>query len=37
MVLWHVIAEWGMSPKSDDWQEILQESIGQFERRRRAP
>jgi hypothetical protein len=37
LVLWHLIAEWGVTPKSADWREILQESIGGFEERRSAP
>lgn len=27
LVVWHLIAEWGVSPKTDDWQAILRESI----------
>ena len=37
LVLWHLIAEWGVTPKSDDWQEILGESLVGFEQRRTAP
>ncbi len=37
LVLWHVIAEWGVTPKTDDWRELLSESLEGFERRRRAP
>lgn len=37
LVLWHVIAEWGLTPKTDDWRELLSESLEGFERRRRAP
>jgi hypothetical protein len=37
LVIWHVIAEWGVVPKTDDWRELLGESLEGFERRRRAP
>jgi hypothetical protein len=37
LVLWHLVAEWGVKPKRDDWRDLLQESIDGFERRRRAP
>jgi hypothetical protein len=37
LVLWHLIAEWDVKPKQDDWRELLEESIEGFERRRRAP
>jgi hypothetical protein len=37
LVLWHVIAEWGVTPKTDDWRDLLSESLEGFERRRRAP
>jgi hypothetical protein len=37
LVLWHAIAEWGVTPKSEDWQSILEESIEQFETKRNAP
>ncbi len=37
LVLWHVIAEWGVCSKSGDWQELLRESLKGFEERRRAP
>lgn len=37
LVLSHLIAEWGAKPKRDDWQPLLQGSIDEFERRRRAP
>jgi hypothetical protein len=33
LVLWHLIAEWGVAPLSDDWREILSESIDGFEER----
>jgi hypothetical protein len=37
LALWHLIAEWGVTPKHDDWQQVLAESIEGFESRRRAP
>lgn len=37
LVLWHTIAEWGVEPMRDDWQTLLEDSIDEFERRRRAP
>ena len=37
LVLWHAIVEWGVEPKTDDWQVLLQDSIDEFERRRLAP
>jgi hypothetical protein len=37
LVLWQVIAEWGVTPKTDDWRDLLGESLEGFERRRRAP
>ena len=37
LVLCHVIAEWASLPKTDDWRELLSESLKGFERRRRAP
>jgi hypothetical protein len=36
LVLWHVIAEWRVAPKTDDWRDLLSESVEGFERRRRA-
>lgn len=36
-VLWGLIAEWGVKSKTDDeWQQVLQESLDGFERRRRT-
>jgi hypothetical protein len=32
--LWHAIAEWGVQPRGDDWQALLEDSIDEFERRR---
>ncbi len=37
LVLWHLIAEWGVTPKHADWQRILEDSIDRFETRRSAP
>ncbi len=37
LVLWHLIAEWGVTPKSEDWQTILEESMESFESKRSAP
>jgi hypothetical protein len=37
LVIWHLIAEWGVTPKRDDWREILEDSLAGFEERRRAP
>jgi hypothetical protein len=37
LVLWHTIAEWGVEPKRDDWQTLLEDSIDEFERRRLGP
>jgi hypothetical protein len=37
LVVWHLIAEWGVEPKHDDWQRILRASIEGFEERRSAP
>jgi hypothetical protein len=37
LVLWHVIAEWGVKPRSTNWQEILRESLAGYEQRRTAP
>jgi hypothetical protein len=31
MVLWHLIAEWGVKPKRDDWQQLLEASIDGFD------
>lgn len=36
-VLWHLVAEWGVTPKTDAWRELLVDSLEGFERRRRAP
>jgi hypothetical protein len=37
LVIWHAIVEWGAAPKRDDWRDLLEESLEEFERRRRAP
>jgi hypothetical protein len=37
LVLWHVIAEWAVTPKADDWRGVLTESLEGFEQRRTAP
>jgi hypothetical protein len=37
LVLWHLIAEWGVKPKQNDWQQQLEASIDGFDRRQRAP
>jgi hypothetical protein len=34
LVIWHLIAEWGVKPKTDDWMAILRESIERFHERR---
>jgi hypothetical protein len=34
LVLWHLIAEWGVKPKREDWRRILEESMRGFEERR---
>jgi hypothetical protein len=36
LVLWHLIAEWGITPKTADWQSILEESVEGFDERRTA-
>lgn len=37
LVLWHLLAEWGVASKTDDWQALLRESLSGFEERRTAP
>lgn len=37
LVLWHLIAEWGVRAKSADWQQTLRGSLVGFEERRTAP
>jgi hypothetical protein len=36
LVIWHLIAEWRVTAKSDRWQGILRESIEGFDERRTA-
>jgi hypothetical protein len=36
LVVWHAIAEWGVTPKSDDWQQVLEGSIERFREARSA-
>ncbi|MHB8691497.1 MAG: hypothetical protein ACYDHH_09655 [Solirubrobacteraceae bacterium] len=33
LVVWHLIADWSVTPKTDDWQAILRESIEGFDER----
>jgi hypothetical protein len=35
-VAWHLIAEWGAAPLTDDWQGLLEASIEGFQERRTA-
>lgn len=37
LVLWHLIAEWGIEPRTPDWQRVLRESLAGFEQRRSSP
>jgi hypothetical protein len=37
LVLWHLIAEWSVTPKTDAWRGVLAESVEGFEERRTAP
>jgi hypothetical protein len=37
LVLWHLLAEWGVAAKTDDWQALLRNSLSGFEERRTAP
>lgn len=34
LVLWHLITEWGVKPLSEDWQQILVDSVQGFYKRR---
>jgi hypothetical protein len=36
LVIWHLIAEWDVRPRLDEWQPLLGESIEGFDERRRA-
>lgn len=35
-VVWHAIAEWGVTPRRDDWRRLLGESVAGFHERRTA-
>lgn len=37
LVLWHLIAEWGVEARTSDWQDLLRTSIAGFEKRRSSP
>ncbi|MGN6372592.1 MAG: hypothetical protein ACTHM1_06335 [Solirubrobacteraceae bacterium] len=37
LVLWHLIAEWDVTPRREDWQELLEDSLDGLESRRRVP
>jgi hypothetical protein len=37
LVLWHLIADWDVKPKRDDWQQQLEASIDGFDGKRLAP
>jgi hypothetical protein len=37
LVLWHLIAEWGVQAKTEDWPQRLHDSLTGFEERRTAP
>jgi len=37
LVLWHVLAEWGVASKTDDWRTLRRQSLSGFEERRTAP
>jgi hypothetical protein len=34
LVVWHLIAEWGIEPRTDDWRRTLEGSISGFDERR---
>jgi hypothetical protein len=36
LIVWHLVAEWGVEPKGNNWKAVLQESIAGFDERRRA-
>ena len=36
LVVWHLIAEWGIDPRTQDWLQLLQTSIRGFDERRTA-
>lgn len=37
LVLWHLIAEWEVQPRTGDWQRTLRDSLAGFEQRRSSP
>lgn len=37
LVLWHLVAEWGVTSKTDGWRDVLIDSLEGFEKRRTAP
>jgi hypothetical protein len=37
LVLWHLIAEWSVEPKTAHWRDVLGVSFEGFEQRRRVP
>lgn len=37
LVLWHLITEWGVTPRTDAWRAVLEDSIEGFDERRSAP
>lgn len=36
LVLWHLIAEWNVDPRTKDWSTVLQHSVSGFDERRTA-
>jgi hypothetical protein len=36
LIVWHLVAEWGVEPRGKDWMAVLEESIAGFDERRRA-
>ena len=34
LIIWHLVAEWGASSRTDDWRQLLQASIRGFDERR---
>ena len=36
LVVWHLVAEWRVEPRGDDWRSVLEESIAGFDERRSA-
>jgi hypothetical protein len=37
LVLWHLISDWGVIPKAEDWRRLLEGSIKEFENRASRP